>query len=80
MQELRERSASQPDQQRFARLGMKEQERHHAAGVVERERVRIVEPHRALHRLSADVQRAHAASLGDDELGAAAQARVANPH
>src|ERR687888_2081990 len=77
MKKLGQRRAPEPDHERVARLGMHQQERHHAARVVERERMWIVDAHRALDRLAADVQRAHAAGIahGDGGLRFAAQRR-----
>ncbi len=60
---LRQRTAAETDHQRLARLGMEQQEGHHAARVLELERERVGEAHRALDRLAADVQRAHAARI-----------------
>ena len=56
VEELGERAAAQADHQRAPRLRMEQQERHHAARVVELERERILQAHRALDRLAADVQ------------------------
>jgi len=64
-EELGKRAAAKADHQRAARLGMEQQESHHATGVVERQREGIAEPHRALDRLAADVQRAHPALVAD---------------
>src|SRR5919197_6388373 len=69
VKKLGQRRAAEPDHQRVARLGMHQQERHHAARVVERERMRIVDAHRALDRLAADVQRAHAAGIAHGDGG-----------
>src|SRR5205085_7063776 len=70
-EKLGQRCAAQADHQRLARLRVKKQERHHAARVVERERMRIVQAHRALDRLAADVQRAHAARVAHRDRGLA---------
>src|SRR5205085_4106147 len=69
VEELRQRRAAQADHERLARLRVHEQERHHAARVVERERMRIVDAHRALDRLAADVQGPHAARVAHGDGG-----------
>ena len=56
---------------------MEQQNRHHAARVVERERVWIVDAHRALDRLAADVQVANAARLAHRERRGALHAAAA---
>jgi hypothetical protein len=78
MEEFRERAPAQADHHRLARLRMEQQESHHAARIVERQRVRVVEAHRALDRLAADVQLAQAAPLahGDHPRAFHAAARV----
>src|SRR5437899_8561504 len=77
MKKLGQRRAAQTNHQRVVRLGMHEQKRHHAARVVERERMRIVDAHGALDRLATDVQGAHAAGIAhrDGRLRFAAQRR-----
>src|SRR5690348_16465151 len=69
VEKLGKRGATQSEHQRVARLRMHEQERHHAARVVERERMRIVDAHRALDRLAADVQRPHATRIAHGDGG-----------
>src|SRR3954469_10427864 len=44
VEELRQRPAPEADHERLARRGMQEQERHHAAGVIERKRERVGNP------------------------------------
>ena len=48
-----------------SRLRMNEEESHHTARVVEREGEGLGDAHRALDRLAADMQRAHAARVAD---------------
>jgi len=65
VKELGERPAAQADHERLPRLRVKQEKCHHAARVVEREGVGLGDAHRALDRLAADVQRAHAARVAD---------------
>src|SRR6185436_9067072 len=77
--ELGERPPAEPYHQDAPGVLVEEQERHHAARLRELEIDGAGEPHRALYRVAADVERAHAEALGNVHLVLAARRPAPQP-
>jgi hypothetical protein len=72
--------AAQADQRNIARVAAKQRKRHHRAGIFQFQRIRFLEPHRALHGRAAEMQVADIIALGDFDRRMAGTAAAKKAH